>query len=260
MQNFYTLTGIRLVIFDSDFERVAAYPESDCEFCKMIRNSTQGHNLCVKSDKKAFLYSKEHDFLHIYKCHAGLVEAVFPLKMNDIVIGYIMFGQILDKTDKKCGKTDFLKYISQYCDNENNCERIFSTLVSKSDKQIKAAAKIMESCACYLCVRELVKLDNDGLIFRVDSYINNNITEDLSVPRLCNEFHISKNKIYELSDSIYGMSIASYIRKKRVEIAKKYLSEGFSVSEAAEKSGFYDSNYFSKIFKRETGVLPSKFI
>ena len=40
--NFYTLTGIRLVIFDSDFVKVAAYPESDCEFCKAIRKTEKG--------------------------------------------------------------------------------------------------------------------------------------------------------------------------------------------------------------------------
>ena len=101
MIDFYNLTGIRLVVFDSSFTRVAAYPVSDCEFCKKIRSTPKGDDLCVKSDNEAFKYSKDMDYLHVYKCHAGLAEAVFPLKMNDIVIGYIMFGQILDKHEKK---------------------------------------------------------------------------------------------------------------------------------------------------------------
>lgn len=258
--NFYNLTGIRLVIFDSEFVRVAAYPEADCEFCRAIRKNNEGNKLCVISDNEAFKSSKDGDFLHIYKCHAGLAEAVFPLKMNDIVIGYIMFGQILDKADKKADKYKFIKYLSTYCDDTEECERIFSKLVSKSDTQIKAAAKIMESCACYLCVRELVKIYDDGIIFRLDSYINNNITDDLSVSALCTRFNLSKNKLYEISQSIYGMGIATYVRKKRVDIAKKCLNDGMTVAEAAEKSGFYDYNYFSKIFKRETGIVPSKFI
>ena len=71
---------------------------------------------------------------------------------------------------------------------------------------------------------------------------------------------LNRNKLYEISQSIYGMGIATYVRKKRVDIAKKCLNDGMTVAEAAEKSGFYDYNYFSKIFKRETGIVPSKFI
>ena len=261
MRDFYTLTKIRLALFDNDFNRVASYPENECEFCKKIKNSVAGRELCAKSDKEAFLQSTQgQGSFRIYKCHAGLVEAVSPLKMNDIVLGYIMFGQIIEKSDKKSKKDKITDYISGYTNGDTaEAERLFNSLVSKSDNQISAAAKIMESCACYLCVSELVKLDRGELIFHLDNYINNNISGDLSVASMCRKFNISKNKLYEISDSIYGMGIANYIRKKRVALAAKYLSLGMSVSAAADKAGFSDYNYFSKIFKKETGTLPSKY-
>ena len=261
MRDFYTLTKIRLVIFDSDFNRVAAFPEDDCEFCRKIKESEKGRCLCAGSDLEAFTRcTREQNSFEIYKCHAGLIEAVSPLKMNDIVIGYIMFGQIVEKNDRKLRKDKITEYVGTYTDGDSTeAERLFTSLVSKSDTQISAAAKIMESCACYLCVSELVKVDEGELIFHLDNYINNNICEDLSVSELCTRFGISKNRLYAISDSIYGMGIASYIRKKKVALAGKYLLQGCSVADAAEKAGFYDYNYFSKIFKRETGVLPSKY-
>ena len=260
MRDFYTLTKIRLVLFDSDFNRVAAYPENECEFCRKIKESGKGQKLCAKSDKEAFercLHGQSS--FEIYKCHAGLIEAVSPLKMNDIVIGYIMFGQIVEKSDKRANKDKITEYLSEYTDKDiSEAERLFVSLVSKSDTQISAAAKIMESCACYLCVSELVKLDEGELIFHLDNYINNNIAGDLSVANLCRRFGISKNRLYAISNSIYGMGIANYIRKKKVGLAGQYLKQGYSVADAAEEAGFSDYNYFSKIFKRETGVLPSK--
>lgn len=261
MRDFYTLTGIRLVLFDSDFNRVAAYPENECEFCRRIKESENGRLLCAKSDKEAFERClRGQNSSEIYKCHAGLIEAVSPLKMNDIVIGYIMFGQIVEKSDKKNKKDKITEYVADYTGNDlAMAESLFASLVSKSDKQISAAAKIMESCACYLCVSELVKLDEGELIFHLDNFINNNISGDLTVSALCRRFGISKNRLYSISNSIYGMGIANYIRKKKVGLAGQYLKQGYSVADAAEKAGFSDYNYFSKIFKRETGVLPSKY-
>ena len=55
------------------------------------------------------------------------------------------------------------------------------------------------------------------------------------------------------------MSIAAYIRKKRVENAASLLKSGSTVANAAISSGFEDYNYFSEIFKKETGILPSKY-
>ena len=259
MHDFYTLTKIRIVIFDINFNRVAAYPEYEVLLCNKIKNQNDGNFLCKQSDREACMLCASKSSLHIYKCHAGLIEAVSPIKMNDITLGYIMFGQIIEKNDKKNNKNKIIEYISKYTENVDEAENLFSSLVSKSDKQIRAAAKIMESCACYLCVRDLVQFDTGDLIVIIDNYINNNITEELSVKHLCDKFDISKNKLYALSNKVYGMGIAQYIRKKKIEVAKKHLKQGLSVSEASEKAGFYDYNYFSKIFKRETGILPSKY-
>lgn len=260
LKDFYTLTKIRPVIFDSDFVKVAAYPEDDCEFCRKIRTNSNGRALCDKSDEVAFRKCSADSNFNIYRCHAGLVEAVSPLRMNDITIGYIMFGQIVEKNDKKNLKNKITDYIGNFTDNDfSEAERLFSSLVAKKSDQISAAAKIMESCACYLCVSELFKIDNGELIFHLDSYINNNLCADLSVNTLCRKFGINKNRLYEISQSLYGMGIASYIRKKRIKLAEKYLKQGYSVAEAAEKSGFEDYNYFSKIFKKENGQPPSKY-
>ena len=56
------------------------------------------------------------------------------------------------------------------------------------------------------------------------------------------------------------MSIAKYILKKRIEKAAQLLSEsGCHVREAAINVGFYDYNYFSKVFKKEMGITPLKY-
>ena len=36
MRSFYTLTGIRFVLFDADFKEIAFYPKEKCDFCRLM--------------------------------------------------------------------------------------------------------------------------------------------------------------------------------------------------------------------------------
>ena len=49
-----------------------------------------------------------------------------------------------------------------------------------------------------------------------------------------------------------------YFNRLKIEKAKQYLKEGNSVKETALRLGFYDTNYFSTVFKRITGNSPNK--
>lgn len=256
MSNFYTLTKIRIVIFDRDFNKILSVPEYECVFCATLKKNIKGFEKCSQSDREACRICKETGKLHIYKCHAGLIEAVSPLEMNNIHLGYIMLGQIIDKSDKKSKRSEILNYISEFTDM--NLSDYFDKLTAKRTDQIHAATKIMEICAYYLWVAKMIKINDNHIILRLNNYINENLQADLSVDHLCDYFDISRRQLYKISNTYYGMGIAKFIRKKRVEKAEQLLKAGYSVADAATLAGFYDYNYFSKIFKAETGLLPSK--
>lgn len=257
MAHFYTLTKIRIVMFDDDFNKIISIPDNDCGFCGALKENTKLNELCELCDKNARSICRSTNNIHTYTCHAGLTEAIAPIKMNGIILGYIMLGQIIDKSEKKKKKDDILKYAHTYI--SHNLTEEYDKLTTKSKKQIKAAANIMEACACYLWANRLVRVNEDCLSVLISTYINNNLTADLSVDALCSHFQISRNKLYKISRDSYGTGIASYIRKQRVQNAASMLKSGSTVANAAISSGFADYNYFSEIFKKETGVLPSKY-
>lgn len=53
LENFYVLTGVRIVIFNDEFVKIAEYPEHDCEFCSLIRQDPIAEEKCRYSDQKA---------------------------------------------------------------------------------------------------------------------------------------------------------------------------------------------------------------
>jgi len=260
MQDFYVLTHIRIVIFDDEYNEILAYPEALCDFCKLMRSNEVSLRNCEKSNLNAFNKCKSSGNLLVYKCHAGLIEATAPLKANGIIIGYIMFGQITDILDR----TQATQSIYQACANYDILPQKLNAAVKKikykSNEQIYAAAKILEACAYYVLLNQMITIGQEKLIHKISQYIDLNINEQITAQTLCKAFHISRTSLYDLTKKHYGIGIGEYIRQKRISQAKNLLqSTDYSVNSIADKVGFSDYSYFSRVFKKLTGFSPNAF-
>ncbi|MBQ7794299.1 MAG: PocR ligand-binding domain-containing protein, partial [Clostridia bacterium] len=179
MEQFYILTGMRIVLFDEAHNEIASYPEKGIPFCSYMRLDADFDCKCRMSDKISFERCNQTNSLTIYKCHAGLIEATAPLTDNGNIIGYIMFGQIGDIRDKNNFLDNLLKS-GGYYDTEDVI-RNAKKIKFKSDKQITAAAKILETCTNYILIKEMVKQPRIHLITKIDRYIDENLEENLTV-------------------------------------------------------------------------------
>lgn len=91
------------------------------------------------------------------------------------------------------------------------------------------------------------------------AYINQNITQAISIDQLAGQFFLSESYICRIFKSATGTTINKYITARRISIAKALLNEGISVAEAFEKSGFTDYSNFFKAFTKAVGVSPKKY-
>ena len=90
-------------------------------------------------------------------------------------------------------------------------------------------------------------------------YINENLTEDLSLNLLSDRFYISKYYLNRQFKQFTGLSLYQYIMKKRLIVARNMLRGGSSVMDACLQCGFNDYSNFLKAFKREFGKLPKEY-
>lgn len=91
------------------------------------------------------------------------------------------------------------------------------------------------------------------------AYINQNITEPISIQQLAEHFYLSESYICRIFKSATGTTINKYITARRISIAKSLLNEGIHISEAYERSGFSDYSNFFKAFTKAVGVSPKKY-
>lgn len=57
-----------------------------------------------------------------------------------------------------------------------------------------------------------------------------------------------------------GINFIDYLNQYRIEVAKKLLQDiRYHIIEVADLSGFHNTRYFSKIFKKAVGITPSEY-
>lgn len=254
MKNFYTLTGIRIVLFDESYKEIFAYPEECSPFCFHMRQNSEFYDLCVQSDKISFEDCKKTGKLTMYKCHAGLIEATSPIMHQGSTIGYIMFGQVSDSKEKNVFLENLKKLITKY-NYHNETEELLKKVKFKSKNQLVAASKILEACTSYILLKEIIKPSRTKLFSAIDEYITSHIEDNITIPMLCREFNISRTRLYALCNQYIPGGIASYIKTKRLLKAKELLlTTDISASDISLMVGFTDYNYFLKAFKKHFGI------
>ena len=91
--------------------------------------------------------------------------------------------------------------------------------------------------------------------------LQNNPTLDVSVKELAQMCHLSDGFFRTLFKQYSGKTPLRFCLEKRIQRAEQLLqSNMYSVSEVAEMVGFKDPGYFTKVFKKETGKVPSGYL
>lgn len=215
---------------------------------------------CLHCDKEACSISLNKRATYTYRCHAGLVEAVTPLLHENTVLGYIMLGQVLQTDDPNKSWSETEAYLKQFNLDLAGLKEAYFRKKNLSPDIINSASNIMEACSIYLFYAKMISLQNDDLEWKLDRYIRDHLSEELDSTTLCAEFDISRNKLYEISDSLYGCGIAEQVRNLRLNRARQLLeSSDFPISKIATLCGIPDYNYFTKVFKKYCGITPREF-
>lgn len=103
------------------------------------------------------------------------------------------------------------------------------------------------------------RLSSDKRIPHVKEYIAKHLSEELSLDRIAQEFHISKYHLSHEFKKQTGMSLYAYIVKNRLITANTLLREGCSVKETYSKCGYSDISLFNRAFKQEFGMSPKQY-
>jgi YesN/AraC family two-component response regulator len=89
------------------------------------------------------------------------------------------------------------------------------------------------------------------------------ILKEMNNPIFSNDYlaellSINRNVLYEKIKSLTGLTPTKYIRVICLQKAKNLLAQGKTIKEISYEVGFQKPEYFSKMFKKQFGKLPSE--
>lgn len=92
-------------------------------------------------------------------------------------------------------------------------------------------------------------------------YIEEHIDDPFTVAGLASIFFVTPSYLSHLFAEYMGQGVIAYVNKCKIEKAKHLLLSGeWNVGEVAASLGITDLNYFSRLFKKKTGVTPTAFM
>lgn len=96
-------------------------------------------------------------------------------------------------------------------------------------------------------------------IRRILSYIEQNYMNQITLDDISEHIHLCESECTRLFKRHMNTTLFSFLQEYRIERSLEYLNTKESISSIAEKTGFSDSNYYSKVFSKIKGCSPREY-
>lgn len=99
------------------------------------------------------------------------------------------------------------------------------------------------------------------IVTNVKKYIHEHVEEKLTLNKVSEVFNISPNYLSVLFSKYNNSGFTDYINQTKVDAAKKMMAEGnLKIYEISDTLGFESAFYFSRVFKKVTGISPRDYM
>lgn len=107
---------------------------------------------------------------------------------------------------------------------------------------------------------EPLPVPRTSVIYPAVAYIRDHLKEPITMKDMAILCHLSPSYFSRLFGRELGENFASYVNRKKVQLAKSYLREtGKSVAQIASELSYQDSSHFINLFKRFEGITPQVY-
>jgi transcriptional regulator GlxA family with amidase domain len=94
----------------------------------------------------------------------------------------------------------------------------------------------------------------------ITGYMEDNLADVHSNDQLCKQFAISQTAMKTLFKEHTGVGPIEYLNQLRIKRAKQFIREqSHNFTEIAARLGYNSVHYFSRHFKKETGMTPTEY-
>ncbi len=221
------------------------------------------------------LYQKmSHNYESIFDLENKLINSVSSCDKDEsdeivnrfITVTYIEEGSNVERIKKRFTQTIYLisrtvleEFMEYKKIEEMNLEymRKLNMIYKREDiylwlkESITSLIEVMRNTSSH---------KNNLLIYKIQKYVNDNYTENISLKEVSEKLNMSYNYLSYLFNNEMDMKFKDYLRKIRINKSIELLEiSDYEINRIALDVGFANQSYFTKVFKKETGITPKKY-
>lgn len=122
------------------------------------------------------------------------------------------------------------------------------------------SANILKIIKIYAEERQKISDKNISIFKPVLEYMSNNIEKQIKIEDLASLVYMQPTYFIKKFNEAYGLPPIGYLNRMRIYKAMGMLAgTNISVEEIAKKTGFSDTSYFARVFKKQCKLTPSEY-
>jgi len=221
----------------------------------------EGSAKFIVNDKELILKEKRLIIINPNEVHYSICDE----ENKDYYVIYIQRDWYKNLQNQLFDTKDIIALSNIIDDLDLNKEffELFNILYEQKDvikKELELLTFLKNIFNKYISEKTYLKIDETTKIAKdFKEYIEKNISSKLTLTSISKELKVSPYHIIRICNQDFGLSANAYIVNKRVHRAKKLISQGVDISEAAVEVGFYDQSHLTNVFKKVFALTPKSY-
>lgn len=237
------------------------YRMEQAPLCTLMRTKAAFASKCKECDKRYLervAHGRQGTF---YLCHAGLIDLIVPVLIDGRHVGSFLGGQVLPHAPTETRFKRFWTSVSKYGFDRTTLRELYFATPWMGEQRLQNLVELISLLAAHVSELGSRILEHDYLsespIERACAFIRAHIREPFSLEDVGKAAGIAPTYLSAVFKKELGENYAAYVRRQRVDLAKKLLtSSNYGMDRIAREAGFGSRRTFNRAFRSVTGKTP----
>jgi AraC-like DNA-binding protein len=257
--HFSSIFDIRILFYSAEGNIIkVGLNRPNSRFCQLVQNKLYGRQACLDTDQQKRNEAKAKGKTIHYFCHAGLKEALTPIYTDGELLGFMGIGQFRQHHD--ISKNVLNDWIQKHGDPSSLLEA-HAKLPYYSKEKAEAILELFSILVNHIVSQHMITAKGDFLFYKIISYIHSNIESPITLDEISSFMEKSNSTISHLFRKKLQMSFKEAVINIKFDKAEEYFQTcpDMKIREVADKVGYSDPLYFSRIYKKYRKMTPSQY-
>jgi AraC-like DNA-binding protein len=240
-------------------EFIVGLQNPDSRFCRLIQTELHLRTRCEKQDEQMCSRCGGKNEMVAYSCYTGPVEAVMPVLVSGVKIGYAMVGQF---RTRKVLPAEIQNLWRESGLQPEILREAFSEQPYFEKAGLDSMLQLFSMLIKYISNERHISVSRNDITRDIVRWMDDHLTEDMSLDRIARAMRRSRSSISHTLKQKLNMTFKQLHTLERIEYFEQIvmLEPELSVQEGAFRTGFRDPLYFSRIYKKIRHNSPSQYI